>query len=51
MKSDEANSDQATNDHGFWLKAGEPSLDAIWDNCEDDVYAELLEPDDSRMKP
>ena len=27
----------------FWLKASEPSLDAIWDNCEDDVYAELLE--------
>ena len=26
----------------FWLKASEPSLDAIWDNCEDDVYAELL---------
>ena len=28
----------------FWLKASEPSLDAIWDNSEDDVYAELLEP-------
>jgi len=28
----------------FWLKASEPSLDAIWDNCEDDVYAELLLP-------
>jgi hypothetical protein len=27
----------------FWLKASEPSLDAIWNNCEDDVYAELLE--------
>ena len=27
----------------FWLKASEPSLDAIWDNCEDDVYAELVE--------
>jgi hypothetical protein len=26
----------------FWLKASEPSLNAIWDNCEDDVYAELL---------
>jgi len=21
----------------FWLNASEPSLDAIWDNCEDDV--------------
>ncbi len=28
----------------FWLKASEPSLNAIWDNCEDDVYAELLLP-------
>ena len=28
----------------FWLKASELSLDAIWDNLEDDVYAELLLP-------
>jgi len=27
----------------FWLKASESSLDAIWDNPEDDVYEELLE--------
>jgi hypothetical protein len=27
----------------FWLNAGESSLAAIWDNSEDDVYAELLE--------
>ena len=27
----------------FWLQASQPSLDAIWDNCEDDIYAELLE--------
>ena len=27
----------------FWLNAGESSLDSIWDNSEDDVYAELLE--------
>jgi hypothetical protein len=27
----------------FWLKASESSLDLIWDNSEDDVYAELLE--------
>jgi hypothetical protein len=26
----------------FWLKASEVSLNAIWDNPEDDVYAELL---------
>jgi putative addiction module component (TIGR02574 family) len=29
----------------FWLKASEPSLNAIWDNPEDDIYAELLEAD------
>ena len=33
----------------FWLKASEPSLDAIWDNCEDDVYAELLLPPGEAM--
>ena len=27
----------------FWLKASESSLNAIWDNPEEDVYAELLE--------
>jgi hypothetical protein len=27
----------------FWSAVGRPSLDAIWDNTEDDVYAELLE--------
>lgn len=27
----------------FWLKAVESSLDSVWDNSEDDVYAELLE--------
>ena len=27
----------------FWLKASEPSLDAIWDNSEDDIYGELLD--------
>jgi hypothetical protein len=26
----------------FWLKASEPSLDAIWDNSEDDIYGEIL---------
>jgi len=30
------------DDHEFWLNAGTPSLEAIWDNSEDDVYAELL---------
>ena len=27
----------------FWLGASESGLDSIWDNSEDDVYAELLE--------
>lgn len=27
----------------FWLEAAESSLDSVWDNSEDDVYAELLE--------
>ena len=27
----------------FWLNASESSLDLVWDNTEDDVYAELLE--------
>jgi hypothetical protein len=26
----------------FWLQASQPSLDAVWDNPEDDVYAKLL---------
>jgi hypothetical protein len=32
-----------SNGEDFWLNASEPSLKAIWDNPEDDVYAELLE--------
>jgi predicted DNA-binding antitoxin AbrB/MazE fold protein len=27
----------------FWLHASQVSLDAIWDNSEDDVYGKLLE--------
>jgi hypothetical protein len=30
------------NDDEFWLNASAPSQEAIWDNSEDDVYAELL---------
>ena len=26
----------------FWLRASQASLDTIWDNPEDDVYAQLL---------
>jgi hypothetical protein len=28
---------------GFWLQASQRSLDAVWDNTEDDVYAQLLQ--------
>ena len=27
----------------FWMEASPSSLDAVWDNPEDDVYAQLLE--------
>jgi len=27
----------------FWQAASSESLDEVWDNAEDDVYAELLE--------
>lgn len=26
----------------FWLRASEDSADSVWDNSEDDVYADLL---------
>ena len=31
-----------TSDDKFWQSASEESLKEIWDNEEDDVYAELL---------
>lgn len=31
------------NENQFWLSASEPSLAAVWDNAEDDAYAQLLE--------
>lgn len=27
----------------FWLKVSEESLTELWDNTEDDIYAELLQ--------
>ena len=30
------------DDDQFWLRASETSLAAIWDNAEDDAYAQLL---------
>jgi hypothetical protein len=29
-------------DEAFWLSASQVSLDAVWNNTEDDVYAQLL---------
>lgn len=29
-------------DEAFWLAASQTSLDSVWNNPEDDVYAELL---------
>jgi len=34
---------EAEGSDQFWLAASQSSLDAIWDNTEDDAYAELLE--------
>jgi hypothetical protein len=31
------------NEAGFWVQASQTSLDAVWDNTEDDVYAQLLQ--------
>ena len=30
------------NESQFWLKTSQVSLDAIWNNPEDDIYAQLL---------
>jgi len=30
-------------DPQFWLKSSQSALDRVWDNNEDDVYAQLLE--------
>lgn len=30
------------NESEFWLQASQISLNAVWDNAYDDVYAELL---------
>jgi len=31
------------DDDQFWLGASQSSLAAVWDNAEDDAYAQLLE--------
>jgi hypothetical protein len=28
---------------GFWLKSSQESLDAVWNNDEDEIYAQLLQ--------
>jgi hypothetical protein len=30
------------NEAQFWVDASQTSLDAVWDNTEDDAYAQLL---------
>ena len=45
MESNEANYTLANEDDEFWLRASESSLNLIWDNPEDDIFAELLEAD------
>ena len=30
------------DEEGFWLAASQQSLSQVWDNPEDDVYAQLL---------
>jgi len=32
-----------SDESDFWLSASESSLDSVWGDVEDDVYAELLE--------
>lgn len=32
----------ADEERQFWVQASQASLDAIWDNPEDEVYAQLL---------
>ncbi len=36
-------SDLPKSESEFWLGASQTSLDSLWDNDEDDVYAQLLE--------
>ncbi len=31
------------DDSQFWLEASQGSLNAVWDNPQDDVYGQLLE--------
>jgi hypothetical protein len=33
----------SSEDPEFWLQASQTSLDTVWNNTEDDVYAQLLQ--------
>ncbi len=33
----------AENEARFWLEASQTTLAAVWDNAEDDAYAQLLQ--------
>lgn len=33
---------EEAEERAFWLAASEPSLRKLWDNPDDDVYAQLL---------
>ena len=43
MKSNGDDSNDLVDSDDFLLRASERSLAAIWDNPDDDIYAELLE--------
>ncbi len=31
-----------SDEEQFWMEASQPSLSAIWNNAEDDIYEQLL---------
>ncbi|HEX8694247.1 MAG TPA: hypothetical protein VF746_17635 [Longimicrobium sp.] len=33
----------ADDEAGFWIAISQPSLEAVWDNADDDVYQQLLQ--------
>lgn len=37
--------DDEADEAGFWLQASQASLDAVWDNDEDNVYANCCKND------
>lgn len=42
VNDDTNETDEPGDDAEFWLACSQSSLDRIWDNPNDDVYAELL---------